>query len=171
VNGSMLEGVADAKKYLDDFIAQNPRFSKGKITEVNGGGVSVSLPPEETVADHLVIVGDAARMIDPLTGGGIYNGCYAALQAGRTICEALQNGDTSKASLEPYERRWRDRLEIEMARNYLAKEKLLEVSDETLDKVISAISEYELKEISTQELLKALASKYPEVIRELGDLV
>ncbi|MGA1819424.1 MAG: geranylgeranyl reductase family protein [Thermoplasmatota archaeon] len=171
VNGSMLYGIADARRYLDEFIARDPRFSKGKITEINGGGVSVSLPLEETVADHLVIVGDAARMIDPLTGGGVYNGCYAALQAGRTICEALEKGDTSKASLEPYERRWRDRLEMEMARNYLAKEKLLEVSDETLDKVISAISEYDLKDISTEELLKALASKYPAVIKELGDLM
>jgi hypothetical protein len=40
-----------------------------------------------------------------------------------------------------------------------------------LDKVISAIAEYDLKEISTEELLKALASKYPEVIEELGGLI
>jgi digeranylgeranylglycerophospholipid reductase len=167
----MVDGPGDPKKYLDEFIASDPRFSKGRITEINGGAVSVSLPLEETVSDHLVIVGDAARMIDPLTGGGVYNGCFAALQAGKTICEALEKGDTSKTALEPYERRWREGLEMEMARNYLAKEKLLEVSDETLDKVISAIAEYDLKEISTEELLKALASRYPEVIEEIGSFL
>lgn len=171
VNGSMVKDRADPKRYLDQFIAKDPRFSKGRITEINGGGVSVSLPLEETVADHLVIVGDAARMIDPLTGGGVYNGCFAAIQAGRTICEALEKGDTSKEALEPYEQRWREGIEMEMVRNYLAKEKLLEVSDETLDKVISAISQYDLQEISTEELLKALASKYPEIIEELGSLL
>jgi digeranylgeranylglycerophospholipid reductase len=171
VNGSLVEKGGDPKRYLDSFISENPRFSKGRITEINGGGVSVSLPLEETVADHLIIVGDAARMIDPLTGGGIYNGCFAAIQAGKTICEALENGDTSKEALGPYERRWREGIEAEMARNYLAKEKLLEVSDEILDKVISAISEYDLQEISTEELLKALADKYPEVIEELGNFL
>jgi hypothetical protein len=60
---------------------------------------------------------------------------------------------------------------MEMARNYLAKEKLMEVSDETIDKVISAISEYDLQEISTTELLRALADRYPEVIQELGGLL
>lgn len=171
VNGAMITSPRAAKRYLDGFIKSRGRFSKGNITEINGGGVSVSLPLEETVADHLLIVGDAARMIDPLTGGGIYNGCYAGIQAGKTICEALEKGDTSKASLDVYESRWRGRLEMEMARNYLAKEKLLEVSDEMLDKVISAISEYDLQEITTEELLKAIASKYPEVIEELGSLL
>ncbi|MBN1390112.1 MAG: NAD(P)/FAD-dependent oxidoreductase [Candidatus Thermoplasmatota archaeon] len=171
VNGLFVNEAGDTKRYLDDFIASNPRFSKGKITEINGGGVSVSLPLEETVADHLVIVGDAARMIDPLTGGGVYNACYAALQAGKTICEALEKNDTSKAALEPYERRWRDGLEMEMARNYIAKEKLLEVSDETLDKVISAISGYDMKDITTEEILRAVGSRYPEVLKVLGGLM
>jgi digeranylgeranylglycerophospholipid reductase len=171
VNGSLAQGKADAKKYLDDFIAGNTRFSKGRITEINGGGVSVSLPLEQTVADHLIVVGDAARMIDPLTGGGVYNGCYAAIQAGKTICEALSKGDTSKDALEPFESRWREGIEMEMVRNYLAKEKLLEVSDDTLDKVIVAISEYDLKEVTTEELLKAITSRYPEVMEELGSLL
>ena len=60
---------------------------------------------------------------------------------------------------------------MEMARNFLAKEKLLEISDETLDKIILAISEYDLQEVSTEELLKALASKYPEVVEELGSFL
>ncbi|MGA1848118.1 MAG: NAD(P)/FAD-dependent oxidoreductase [Thermoplasmatota archaeon] len=171
VNASLLEGIADPKRYLDGFIRSDPRFSKGRITEINGGGVSVSLPLEETVTDNLVIVGDAARMVDPLTGGGIYNGCYAAIQAGKTINEALEKGDFSKETLEPYEKRWRERLEMEMARNYLAKEKMLQVSDKTLDKIVAAIADYDLKEISTEELLKALSSKYPEVMEELGNLL
>lgn len=171
VNGAMAGEGGAAKKYLDSFISNNPRFSKGRITEINGGGVSVSLPLEETVTDHLVVVGDAARMIDPITGGGVYNACFAAIQAGRTICEALDRGDTSKEALEPYERRWRDGLEMEMARNYLAKEKLMEIEDEMLDKVISAISEYDLKEVSTEELMRALATKHPDLIQELGSFL
>ncbi|MFO8051048.1 MAG: NAD(P)/FAD-dependent oxidoreductase [Thermoplasmatota archaeon] len=171
INGSLIDAPSAPKRYLDDFIKSRSRFSKGSITEINGGGVSVSLPLEECVADHLIVVGDAARMIDPLTGGGIYNGCYAGIQAGRTIREALEAGDTSKKALEPYEKRWRDRLETEMARNYLAKEKMLEVPDDVIDKVVLAVSEFDLKEITTEELLKAVASKYPKVMEALDDLI
>lgn len=168
INGSMMRGGGEPKRYLDEFIKKEPRLSKGTITEINAGGVSVSLPIESTIHDSLLIVGDAARMIDPLTGGGIYNGCFAAIQAAQTLDEALAKGDTSVSSLEPYERRWRDHLENEMIRNYLAKEKMMEVSDEDLDKVIEAISEYDLSEITTEELLKAISAKYPEILENIS---
>jgi digeranylgeranylglycerophospholipid reductase len=167
INGSMVKRRADPKLYLDEFIASNERFSKGAVTEINGGGVSVSLPLEKTIADSFLVVGDAARMIDPLTGGGVYNGCSAAIEAAKAIDEALEEGDTSEKKLERYEKGWRSRFESEMARNYLAKEKLFEISDDTLDKIIEAISEYDLKEISIEELLKAVAFRYPEILDEL----
>lgn len=168
INATMVKDKADPKKYLDMFIENDERFSSGTITEVNGGGVSVSLPLERTVADNFLVIGDAARMIDPLTGGGVYNGCYAAVKAAETLDEALRSGDLSKDGLSPFESRWRDHLEDEMARNYLAKERMIEISDETLDKVVHAISEYDLKEVNTEELLKAIMVKYPEVMEEIA---
>ncbi len=167
INGSMMKERADPKRYLDRFISSNPRFSKGTITEINGGGVSVSLPLERTVADSFVVAGDSARMIDPLTGGGVYNACFASIKAAETIDEALVKGDTSEEALESYEKAWREEFEAEMARNYLAKEKLFEITDETLDKIIGAIAEYDLEEVSTEELLKAVSSKHPEILEEL----
>jgi digeranylgeranylglycerophospholipid reductase len=167
INGSMMNERADPKRYLDKFISSNPRFSKGTITEINGGGVSVSLPLERTVADSFLVVGDSARMIDPLTGGGVYNACFAAIKAAETIDEALVKGDTSEEALESYEKAWREGFETEMARNYLAKEKLFEITDDTLDKIIEAIAEYDLEDITTEELLKAVSSKHPEILEEL----
>jgi digeranylgeranylglycerophospholipid reductase len=171
VNGALIENLAEPKRYIDMFIEKNERFSKGMITEINAGAVSVSLPMERTVTDSLLVVGDAARMIDPLTGGGVYNSCFAAIQAALTIDEALEEGDTTEKGLGRYEERWRDGIENEMVRNYLAKEKMLSISDEVLDKIIIAISEYELEDITTDELLKAIISKYPEVMDDLSDIL
>jgi len=140
VNGSFMRDGGEPLRLLDRFISENDRFRNGTITEINAGGVSVSLPPDRTVADSFLAVGDAARMVDPLTGGGVYNGCFAAIQAADAIHDALERRDTSERGLETYERGWRAGLESEMVRNYLAKEKLLEMSDEILDKVIEAIS-------------------------------
>jgi flavin-dependent dehydrogenase len=57
-------------------------------------------------ADHLVVVGDAAGHIDPLTGEGIQYGLDAAEMAAETIAEAFAAGDWSAAVLRRYQERW-----------------------------------------------------------------
>src|SRR5659263_754870 len=46
---------------------------QGKIIEMVVGGVPVGGPIKQTVANGHILVGDAARQSDPLTGGGIIN--------------------------------------------------------------------------------------------------
>ncbi len=171
LNATLTRRGGDPKRYLDDFIRNNERFSKGVITEINAGGVSVGLPIEKTVADRMLVVGDAARMIDPLTGGGVLTACISGQEAGRLIVKALENKDTSAEGLGGYERAWRDRVEDQLVRNYLAKEKLLDLDDDVLDKVIEGLSEYDLGEVSTQELLKGILEKHPELVNELVGLL
>ena len=86
-----------AKDYLDRYLAKE--FPNGKVTELIVGGVSVCKPLECTVADNLIIVGDAARLSDPITGGGIYNAMYTGDLAGKVAAEAIKKGDTSKSAL------------------------------------------------------------------------
>ncbi|MCU0799702.1 MAG: NAD(P)/FAD-dependent oxidoreductase [Candidatus Thermoplasmatota archaeon] len=168
LNGSKLVRKGMVREHLDRFIKGNDRFRKGTVTEVNGGGVSVCLPLERTVADNLLVVGDAARMIDPLTGGGVHNSCFAALAAGRTIAEAIESGDSTEAGLAPYEARWRAGLEEEMARDLLAKEMLMGLSDATIDRLIGTLSGADLSEFSTSALLRMVEEKAPGMMRELG---
>jgi digeranylgeranylglycerophospholipid reductase len=60
-----------AIEYLQDFVKRAPGLQKGKIIEINAGGVPVGGPIKRTVKDNLLIVGDAARQVNALTGGGI----------------------------------------------------------------------------------------------------
>ncbi len=46
--------------------------------------------------DHIVIVGDAAGHIDPLTGEGIHTAMMGGKAAAETILEMRQAGDFSK---------------------------------------------------------------------------
>jgi len=77
VNLSKIRDRADAKRYLDALIERTPSLARGEIVEEVAGAVSVSLPLERTVAPGVMLAGDAARLIDPLTGGGILNGCLS----------------------------------------------------------------------------------------------
>ena len=131
-----------------------------------GGGVSISAPLKQTVTDGLMLVGDAARMIDPLTGGGIANGCIAGKLCGEVAASAVHSGDSSAAFLQTYEKGWRARLEEKLYRNWLAKEKLCTISDETFDKLIDALQGVKLQKLSVHNILKAVHEKYPEVTKE-----
>ena len=70
-------------------------------------------PLSRTYGDRLLAIGDAAGLVKATTGGGIYYSLMSAALAGDALIEALSKNDLSAGSLEPYERRWRDRLSAE----------------------------------------------------------
>lgn len=168
---SQAKEKADAKTYLDRFIAKHPGIAKGKPLDMVCGAVSISKPLSKTILPGLMLVGDAARMIDPITGGGIANGAIAGMFAGQVAAEAVEAGDASEAVLQKYEKLWKARLERTLVRNWYAKEKLVMLSDETLDKIISTLAEVHMDEINTLNLLRAVQKKHPELLQELAELM
>jgi geranylgeranyl reductase family protein len=52
-----------------------------------------------------LLVGDAAGLIDPLTGGGIYNALLSARIAADVVKDAFDRGDFSRSSLAAYDAR------------------------------------------------------------------
>ena len=172
--GILLSNVkepGDAKKYLDRFIQNRPGLKKGRIIEIVSGGVPVSAPLDETVKDGLLLVGDAARQTNPLTGGGIANGCIAGKIAGETLAAAAKEGNFTKSFLMRYENGWRDRLEEELYRNWMAKEKLIGLDDDTLNKMIHVLSESNIDELSVYRILEEIKKRYPELVKEIEDLL
>ncbi len=171
VQVSQIKNAAETKAYLDRWIEHHPGYAKGKKIDMVGGGVSISPPIKQSVTDGLMLVGDAARMIDPLTGGGIANGCIAGKVAGRVAAEAAAMGDSSKEFLMQYDRGWRVLLEEKLLRNWVAKEKLVSLPDEVFDKIIDALSGVKLEKLSVLNILKAVREKYPEVTKEFENLL
>ena len=65
------------------------------------------------LVDRLVAIGDAAGLVKPTTGGGIYYSLLSAALAADVLAGALADDDLSAKRLAPYERQWRDRLDDE----------------------------------------------------------
>ena len=171
VMGSLCKKGADAKYYLDKFIAEDPRFAKAQCLEIMGGFVSICPGLDCAVDDNIILVGDAARVIDPITGGGICHACRTGMYAGKVLVECAKKGDFSKDALMPYEKMWRDRMEDKLFRNWMAKEKLATLSDEVIDDLIKMISQADIKEVNVYNLLKAVKEKYPQVVEGFEDLI
>ena len=173
VMGRLCKGNGDAKYYLDKFIAEDPRLSKGQILEIMGGFVSTcpGLELDCAVDDNIILVGDAARIIDPITGGGICHACRTGMYAGKVLTECAKTGDFSKKALMPYEKMWRDRMEDKLFRNWMAKEKLATLDDETIDELIKLIKDSDIGEVNVYNLLKVVKEKFPKVVEGFEDLI
>ncbi|MCI0496857.1 MAG: NAD(P)/FAD-dependent oxidoreductase [Thermoplasmata archaeon] len=167
VGAHRLRKKGDVRMYLDRFIASHPELSRGRAVDIVAGAVSTSLPMDTTVKGNLMLVGDAARMIDALTGGGVVHAIRSGQIAGAIAGEHLQGGQP----MDRYERAWRREIEDLLVRNYVAKEKAVNLSDETFDRIIGALCELEVSHITTGEILAAVAKVAPEFMAELEDLL
>jgi digeranylgeranylglycerophospholipid reductase len=158
-----------ARDYLDRFVAEH--FPGGKTIELVIGGVSVCRPLPCTVADGLIIVGDAARISDPITGGGIYNAMNTGKLAGEVASACISRGDCSKDALMVYDTTWRSsRMGKALERNYKIKEYFITLSDDKLNSLIATASEIDLSKFSTFMLVKELIKRNPKMIMELKAL-
>jgi len=168
---SKLKDKADVKKHLDKFIQGDERLRKGKPLEMVSGAVSICAPIEKTIGDGILLVGDSARMIDPITGGGISNSCKAGKVAGEVLAKAAKAKDFSEKVLQSYEKGWRDILENALYRNWMAKEKLVTLTDDAFNKVIATLNEVGVEKMSTFAILKAVEIKHPDLVKEFQDLL
>jgi digeranylgeranylglycerophospholipid reductase len=68
---------------------------------------------KRTYADRVLAVGDAAGLVKPTTGGGIYYSVVSGEIAGEVLASRLAAGDLSANAIREYEERWRGRFQSE----------------------------------------------------------
>jgi digeranylgeranylglycerophospholipid reductase len=120
--------------YLDRY------FPTGTRTGYTVGGVIVHTTVKRTVADGLILCGDAAHMINPLSGGGIVTGMKAGRLAGRTAASALADGDTSASRLQRYHNEWMALMGDDHERFYRIKEALNKFDDDFYNRLAKTVN-------------------------------
>ena len=126
----------NARWHLDHFIKNsflNKRFVDGRILEIQGGGVPLAAPLRTQYADQLVLVGDAARHVNPVTGGGIHTALSGGLIAGQFLSELILAGEkATKTNLKGYQDIWLEKLGNKMWKLY--REKTLVFKNSEIEK-------------------------------------
>jgi digeranylgeranylglycerophospholipid reductase len=112
----------DAVNVLDKFI--ETKFQNAQSIRFLAGCVPSTLPPKECVKGNMILVGDAARQINPFTGAGIANAFIAGKIAGE-ICGEVAVKKQSLEHLKEYDRLWREALEKKIKRSYRLRNKVL----------------------------------------------
>ncbi len=92
---------------LESRLPQNPHLKKILSRSECAGEVRSTYPvyfsPRRSYSDGALLVGDAARVSEPVTGEGIYFAMKSGLLAAETIDRAFRAGDFSAARLGAYE--------------------------------------------------------------------
>jgi digeranylgeranylglycerophospholipid reductase len=140
---------AGAKTLLDKFIEKHPQaFGSAKIERTLAAPVPVGGEVESYVADNLMLCGDAAGQVIPLTGAGIHTGLVAGKLAGSQAATSALGGNTSAANLQTYRDRF-DKLWGERISNSLrALDSFERFSDNELNIITGLLEGQDLVEMA-----------------------
>jgi digeranylgeranylglycerophospholipid reductase len=118
-----------AIRYLEEFI-ERTYPSAAMVTRI-AGGVPCATTCDEIVRGTVMLVGDAAHQVNPMSGGGIISGMIGGMLAGQVAAEAIRQNDLGL--LPEYQKRWQKRLGWRHDVFYNIKEAVSGFSDETLN--------------------------------------
>jgi len=139
--GLAVPAGTNPQPFLERLLAE--RFPTGRVLS-RVFGLIPSCPTDRSVADRVILVGDAAGQVKPLTGGGLYTGGICASIAGRTAARAALSGRGDRAILAEYEVEWLNEIGSEIRFGLAARETLLPLDDSGVNAVFAALDDPEL---------------------------
>ena len=92
-------------------------------------------PVARTTRDRVIAVGDAAGLVKPTTGGGIYYSLLSAELAAETLLPALAADTLTAARLDRYERAWQDAIGAELRWQHILRTIAQRLSDAEIDRL------------------------------------
>ncbi|MBS7288515.1 MAG: NAD(P)/FAD-dependent oxidoreductase [Candidatus Freyarchaeota archaeon] len=171
-------GEKTAYAYLMDFIKNNPRGKEvcrgAKPIEFRVGAIPLGGPNAKNVADGLMLVGDAAGQVHPITGGGIGYAMVCGSIAGRVAVECIEGGDVSERALSKYESLWREKYGHEFSQMLALRSLLEETEDDVLDDLAKILTGENVVELTAGKkigvVLRAAAKGNVKLLRMLNEL-
>jgi flavin-dependent dehydrogenase len=100
--------AAHLRDLFDRFVSGTPWLAGATIADdLPPRAWPLALAPRRgpLVGDGVLLVGEAAALVGPMTGAGIYPAMRSGVWAAETLIAALRTGDLSRRALLPYERR------------------------------------------------------------------
>ena len=139
-NSRALVGMAPRRRVngqMDDFVAQLQ--SEGRIGETaerpQTWGIPIR-PASPSYADRTLVAGDAAGLVKPTTGGGIYYAFLSGVIAAEAAQAAIESGRFAANDLRRYEREWKAVFGRELRIGYYARMLYETLSDEQIERLM-----------------------------------
>jgi digeranylgeranylglycerophospholipid reductase len=152
----------NARQYLDAWVAR--RFPTAARTGYTVGGVIVHTTIKKTYTDGVMVAGDAAHMINPLSGGGITTAMKAGRLAGKTAAAAICACDTSERRLAAYHHAWMELLGEDHLKYYRIKQALESVDDAFFNKLARTVNKIPQEKRTIGRVFTHALIRHPQLI-------
>jgi digeranylgeranylglycerophospholipid reductase len=168
--GVMYEGSRrrPVRRLLDAFVER--RFGGGEVLHTACGTSPRYMGEEILARGNLLVVGDAARVLDSLSGAGIANALLSGKMAGEACAAYLTNGNLEiEALFEMYPGRFLTLKQRELRFQLGLKKMISKFSDDELDDITQALADYfgdePVQSVNLFVALAAITRKRPRLLK------
>lgn len=125
-----------AQSFLNNFMERY--YPAAPVLTTVAGGVPCSITLDKISAPGIMLVGDAARQVNPLSGGGIASGMIGGSIAGRIAAETVKTNKPEH--ILTYDKAWKDRLGKRHETFDRIKNGIYNFSDDKFNKIAHSIN-------------------------------
>ena len=151
-------------KYLNKFMDEH--YPDAPILTQIAGGVPSSITLEKISAPGIILVGDAARQVNPLSGGGIVSGMIGGKIGGTIVGEAIKSGDLNH--ILSYDEAWKNRLGKRHETFDRIKNGIYNFSDEKFNSISHSFSKIPFEKRTLVNLFKTALINKPSLLIDIA---
>jgi len=152
--------------YLNQFVKY--RFRHYRIKEKMMGGVPIFDKNNRLVIGNVLLVGDAGRIVDSLSGAGIYDAFVSGKICAEIVSQYLKNGNLPISFLQEYYQKLMQVRGKELRFSAYCRAIYLKLGDEDFDLIVSFLKSYfedeEVKSIQPISIIKSILKFNPKIL-------
>ena len=149
--------------YLRAFVES--RYPRSSVLTTVAGGVPCAATLDHIVKENVVLVGDAAHQVNPISGGGITSGMIGASIAADAITDALNRNEPAR--LGRYEAAWDKRVGGKHRTYHRMKTVVSTFTDETLDGIAADLQKMPPDKRTIWGVFRTALVKHPAIVWEM----
>ena len=153
-----------AIKFLHEFVDR--KFPKAAMLTHIAGGVPCAKTNPEIVKENVILVGDAAHQVNPVSGGGIISGMIGGMIGGQVAAEAIFRGEVSH--LREYSKLWHKRLGWRHDVFYNIKTAISHFDDKTLNNICDSALKLPEEKRTLGGIFRAALWNQPSMILDVA---
>lgn len=153
-----------AQSFLNSFMKKH--YPNAPVLTTIAGGVPSTPTLDKISAPGIALVGDAARQVNPLSGGGIASGMIGGSIAGKIAGEAVKMNKIDH--LLTYDKVWNDRVGKRHVTFNRLKEGIFNFSDDKFNNIARASSKIPLEKRTLGKVFTTALIKNPSLLVDVA---
>ncbi len=164
VGGMTGKKQQSAMAFLDRFMGK--KYPNASVLTSIAGGVPCSPTLKKISAPGIMLVGDAARQVNPLSGGGIASGMIGGKIAGGIAGSAVKNNRPDE--ILTYDKAWHNRLGKRHETFNKIKEGIYNFSDDKFNKIADAFNSVPVDKRTLGKLFTTALIQQPSLLLDVA---